>query len=132
MENQLNKGTTYNFTTISPGVLGSTFKQAKLEGILDYNIAKIVDPNIDQKQAQVRTSLPNGTSTNHRNYTYYSFYTQVGDIVVLAAEWILKDSITEDTIDFIDIRIGGVNSSRLPEIRAILGGAGFNIVNEVV
>mgnify|MGYP003605787942 CR=1 FL=1 len=131
MQNQLSNGNVYSFTTINPNVLGASFHNAKLDGTLTYDVARLLEPSLDALHAQVKTSLPAGVSTKHTNYSYYAFKTETGTMKIIASEWILPSSIIQVTTDYLDIRISGANSSRLAEVRAVLGGAGFSIVNEI-
>jgi hypothetical protein len=125
------KGGIYTFTTIHPGYLGSLYEKALCGGELDYSTAKLLDSTIDAKQEAVKPYLPATASSKHTAYTYYSFTTQTGERKVFAAEWINITSIKEESEKFLEIRIGGADESNLPQIRNVLGLAGWNVVNLV-
>lgn len=127
----LKTGSSYTFTTIQANLLGGTFEKVKLGGIVDYTTAKILNPNIDSIQASVLPYLPPTASIKHTTYKYYSFTKQTGGVIVFAAEWINEDSLIENTVEFLDIRISGANASDIPAIKNILGLSGWSVVNEV-
>lgn len=129
MATVIEKGGIYTFTTIHPGYLGSLFEKALCGGDIDYHTAKLIDSDIDATQEAVKPYLPATTSSKHTAYTYYVFTAQNGERKVFAAEWINITSIKEENEKFLDIRIGGADESRLPEIRNVLGLAGWNVVN---
>ena len=132
MSTQLRPGSTYSFTTINPAILGSAFSKVRVTGNLEYTTAKIIEPNIDSLQAALVPYLPENASTKHTAYQYFVIETQTKAVKVFAAEWINSDSVVEDTVKQIDIRITGADSSNLPEIKSVLGLAGFPVVNEIV
>lgn len=128
---ELKIGNVYSFTTINANHIGGNFTKVKLRGLVDYNTAKLLSPNIDAVQSSLVPYISPGVSLTHTAYRYYVFEKQTGGIAVFPIEWMNADSITEDSINFIDIRILGANSSDLAAIRNILGLSGFLMVNEL-
>lgn len=123
------KGGIYTFTTIHPGFLGSVYEKVLCGGDLDYDTAKLIDPDIDSKQEAVKPYLPANASSKHTAYTYYAFTTQTKERKVFAAEWINLTSIKEENEKALPILIKGADESNLAEIRNVLGLAGWNMVN---
>jgi hypothetical protein len=128
---ELQKGRLYTFNTINASVLGATITKARLSGIVDYSTAVLLDPNINALQTALLPYLLEGTSSKLTVYTWYVFNTQTGEMKVLAREWLNLASISEDIVSSLDIRIGGANEGDIVKIRAILGLAGYNIVNAI-
>jgi hypothetical protein len=124
-------GSVYSFTTINANILGGTFEKVKLSGIVDYNTAKLLSPNIDSVQASVFPYLPQGTSDKHTSYQYYVFQKQTEGISVFAIEWINMDTVRENSVEYLDIRISGANPSDIATIKNILGLSGWPVVNEI-
>lgn len=131
MAKEIVNGGVYSFTTIVPSLLGGTYVNAKVSGIVSYDAAKIFDPNIDAVQQAVLPYLAVTSSTKHTSYVYYVFTTQTGALKVFASEWINHDSVHENTLEFLDIRVSGASASDLPAIKHILGLSGWFIVNEI-
>ncbi len=125
----IEKGGIYTFTTIHPGYLGTLFEKALCGGALDYETAKLIDNNIDATQEAVKPYLPATASSKHTGYTYYVFTTQTNERKVFATEWINLSSIKENDDSKLIIEIGGAKESDLPQIRNVLGLAGWNVVN---
>lgn len=122
----------YSFTTINAAILGATYTKAKIMApSVSYEGAKIFDPNIDSKQAALRPYLPTGASTKHTTYNYFVISTQTGETKVFADEWINQDSIKQDTVKFLDVRIMGADDSNLAEVKNVLGLSGWSIVNKI-
>lgn len=125
-------GSVYTFTTVNSNILGGTYEKVKLNGIVDYNTAKLLSPDIDSKQASILPYISEGKSTKHTSYQYYIFGKQTGGNVVFPKEWLNEETISENSVEFLDIRISGANSSNLAEIKNILGLSGWPIVNTIV
>lgn len=125
----IEKGGIYTFTTIHPGYLGTLFEKALCGGALDYETAKLIDSNIDATQEAVKPYLPATASSKHTAYTYYVFTTQTNERKVFATEWINISSIKANDESKLIIEIGGAKESDLPQIRNVLGLAGWNVVN---
>ena len=124
-------GSVYTFTTINANILGGTFEKVKLSGIVDYNTAKLLNPNLDSVQASVFPYLPPSASKKHTSYQYYIFQKQTSGVIVFALEWINADTVTENSVEYLDIRISGANPSDMATIKNILGLSGWSIVNAI-
>ena len=125
------QGSVYTFTTIYANILGGTFEKVKLSGVVDYQTAKLLNPNIDSIQASIFPYLAAGASEKHTSYQYYIFQKQTGDIAIFATEWINLDTVRENSVEYLDIRISGANPSDMATIKNILGLSGWAVVNEI-
>lgn len=118
-------GKKYSFYTLAPAILGSRFENLTLNGIVNYEIAKTIR-NIQDTQRQVYPILPEGTSDKFQNYNYLLFSTIENGILVLAEEWIDKNSIQTDFTIIANIEIRNVTATQIPLLRDILTTNGFN------
>lgn len=105
----------YDISTFASPVLGSTHKNVRLLGILNYDNALKLD-NIEAKQKQVYPYLPDGTPRDHRRYTYYHFQ-KGGKDIILADYWIVPNSIKEVDGETYVITLRNVNSTEVAAIR---------------
>ena len=117
-------GKVYTFNTLSPAFLSNTVERVKLMSIMDAESARTFEP-IDQKYAQVYSSLPPGSPKKPSDVTWYLFKAQNGSNVVLADPWIDSTSIEE--IKLIDINVSVVRASLsdVDKIRIALSAAGI-------
>lgn len=105
----------YNFSVYANSILGTSYKNARLVSILDYNTA-MKFANIVLQHNRVYPYLPANTLEDSTKYTYYLF--QVGDkTVVLADVWIVNDSIEMSTGTDYTIKLINISSSRLAVVR---------------
>jgi hypothetical protein len=118
----------YNFSVYANSILGSSYKNAKLTSILDYNTA-IKFGNVELLQRQIYPYLPPNTITDHTKYTYYLFKYNNKDIV-LADVWIEQTSIEETEGLNYTLRLNNVTSQQLSTVRDQLRllGVSFDIV----
>lgn len=101
-------GKVYTFNTVAPGILQTTYKNAKMKAALDYDTAKMYD-NIDLKFRQIYPVLPPGTPNTPESSVYYLFTSESGEPVVLADIWINTGTI--DTIEGINFQVNFTNAS---------------------
>lgn len=118
----------YNFSVYANSVLGSSYKNAKLVSILDYNTA-LKFANIELLHRQVYPYLPPGTIADLTKYSYYLFKYNDKD-VVLADVWIEQASIEETQGLNYTLRLNNITSPQLATIRDQLRllGVSFDIV----
>jgi len=129
---QINK--MYNFNLYAPSVLGASYRNAKLIGILDYNSALKIK-NIEQLHRQVYPYLPAGVINNPRNYTYYHFrYEQSGSYrdLIIANPWFIEPSVTEVNSFNILISVNNVDLNDVEIIRNQLRLLGYNFTFDIV
>lgn len=87
-------GNVYSFSTYSPAFLGAKLTRVKLKSKCDASIARKLHP-IDQTYAQVFPALPFGSHFDVEGQVYYVFEQLNGDMLVMAGQWIIEDSIEE-------------------------------------
>jgi len=105
----------YNFSLYPNSVIGTLFRNAKLISILDYNIA-LKFANIELYQKQIFPYLPEGTSSNYTNYTYYLFLYKNKKIII-ANTWIIPTSIEVSSANTYTITLENISTSQLNIIR---------------
>lgn len=91
----LNINNHYNFSLYANSILGHSYRNARLTSILDYRTA-VKFGNIDLIHRQVFPYLPPGTPSDHTKYTYYIFE-HGNKKIVIAAEWLVTDSVEQTT-----------------------------------
>lgn len=124
MSLNLATGSVYTFNTLAPGILQATVKNAKLKGILDYEIALKYD-NVDTKFRQIYPVLPPGTVDNPESCTYYLFTAESGEKIVLADQWI--DEGTVVNVEGINFQFTFMNKSLadMNKVRDLVNAAGI-------
>ena len=80
-------GNSYTFNMLAPQTFGSTFVNAKVEGIVSYNIAMLTE-NVAHLHAKVLPYLPAGTSADPANLSYVIITTMSGARRAIAMDWI--------------------------------------------
>ena len=105
----------YNFSLYPNTVIGTSFRNAKLISILDYNTA-LKFSNVELYNKQIYPYLPEGTSSNYHNYIYYLFLYKDKKIVI-ADTWIIPSSIEVSTSTTYTITLENISNSQLNIIR---------------
>ena len=123
MNLQINK--TYTFNSLAPSILGTTFKNVTVIGIIDYQTAtNYIVP--DAMHANIYPHLPVGTPSDPTKYTYYLIRSENGSKTVLAEPWIDADSIVVSSSEVIKITINNVSQSDVSKIRNTLTLMGYS------
>lgn len=122
-------GKSYTFNTKAPGILGTSIKNAKLIGIVDYDTAITYD-NIDLKYRTIYPVLPAGTPDNPRSCIFYRFQSESGERIILADQWIDGGSL--EVIDHVNFTVTVTEASiqdmtRVRDALLALGYTRFNI-----
>jgi hypothetical protein len=86
-------GKTYTFDTKSP-YLGSKVTNAKLQAILNYEVARKYS-NIDLTYRIVHPTLPPGTPDSVETSQYFLFRSESGEDLVMADIWIQDSTVDE-------------------------------------
>lgn len=105
----------YNFSLYPNTVIGTSFRNAKLISILDYNTA-LKFSNVELYNKQIYPYLPEGTPSNYHNYIYYLFLYKDKKIVI-ADTWIIPSSIEVSTSTTYTITLENISNSQLNIIR---------------
>lgn len=116
----------YNFSCHASAILGASYSNVKVISILDYKSAlKLRELNSIQRQ--VYPSLPVGTPSDPRSYTYYVFEIENGIQLVLAYNWIIADSIvTVQSLDMV-VKVFNITDSDVETVRGQLRRLGYSI-----
>jgi hypothetical protein len=118
----------YNFDTLAPSILGSTYKGVTVLGQIDATLAATME-DVPAVHAQVFSFLQgSGTPNNYKAYDYILIQTASGQKRVLGIPWIDANSIVEVTSRTIVATITNVTATDLPRIQAALVQNGFNNV----
>ena len=117
-------GKVYSFDSAAPGILGAEFNNVRLKAVLDYDTAKSFD-NVDVKWRQVYPVLSPPPSDNPKNHEYYLFRSESGASIVVAAPWILGDTIKLIEDITITVSIYGTSVSDVAVISSGLSALGF-------
>lgn len=126
---ELNKR--YNFNTLAPSLLGATFKNATVIGIVDYVTASsYINP--DAYAANIYPYLPVGTIRDPKKYTYILLVSEIGIKTAIAWQWIDPASVvlvasTTLTITVVDVPVG--TSEQIRDALLLLGINTFSIVS---
>ena len=122
-------GNLYSFNTKAPAILGARIANARLEAVLDYNLARSYD-NIDLKYRQIYPVLPAGTPDNVRTCQYYVFKSESGQRIVMADQWIDATTLQEvtDVTIYVEVRKCSIEDvTRVRDALHSLGMADFTI-----
>lgn len=122
-------GNVYSFNTLAPSVLGASFKNSKILGIVSYEVA-CTQINVDLMQRAIYPLLPVGTVDNPKKYTYLMIETESGSTTVLATAWIDQSSVSLVQSVTIHVTVPNVDSSDTIKIRdalRLLGYADFSV-----
>ena len=125
MSLSLSIGKTYSFSTVSPVFLGSKIVNAKLKSIADAETARKFAP-IDQVWAQVYPTLPTGTINDVNAAVFYIFEALNKTTVVMAAPWIVEDSLTLIEATTITVTLSNASLSDVEKVRLALTATGFS------
>lgn len=122
MNLQLNK--VYSFDTLVPSLLGATFKNATVIGMIDYQTAlNYINP--DAMHARIFPYLPTGTVNDPTKYTYIIFKLESDIKTVLAYPWINETSIRLATTEYLKVTIKNAGPNDTVKIRNALVSLGY-------
>lgn len=95
--NLLQKNDIINFDMIRPGIFGAQYKSALITGIVDYNTARIIDPDVYAKHQAFypffKDSVDNVNNPEIYNYLILQLDPTKADRIVIGFPWIDKDSL---------------------------------------
>lgn len=114
----------YNFNNLPVSLLGASISNAKLLGIMDFEMAMKYD-NVLLKYRQMFPALPAGTPDQPEACTYYLFQSESGEKIVLADQWI--DMTTVQVVQHVNIQVTftEANLEDISQIRNLLNAAGY-------
>lgn len=87
-------GQRFSFEVYPLAVLGNSFKNVRLEGILNARLAANSGYDIVSLHAQVYPTLPEGTTPNDPyQYNYAHIRHESGEYAIIGIPWIRQDTI---------------------------------------
>lgn len=109
--------------------LGGNFNDVCKKGIIDYDMAVGIDPNISATHANIYSDLPSGTPRSAQELEYVALTMQDGKTRrVLALAWIDNDvTIVKEVIATVKVVLD--NSSEMEKLRKQLISLGYDIVS---
>jgi len=118
-------GTTYNFNTLAPAILGSNVKNATVLGIIDYTTASnYITP--ETRHVDVYPYLPTGTVNDPKKYTYILFKSESNVKFVLGLPWIDLATVVQVVSLTINVTVNNASTGDANRIRDSLILLGFN------
>lgn len=121
--NELSKNSFYNFFTYAEPILGNAFKNMKYLGEATYEIADQIWRNrgssLEYTHRRVEPFLPATVSKNHLTYTYFLFR-KGEDIIAIAKEWIVPNSIELAQENEVTIRLSSINEAKYEKLKEVL------------
>ena len=112
----------YNFITISPSILGATYTNMKVIGILSYKEA-LKKADITTIHKQVERSLPQELRVS--DLTYILFEDINGKELVMPLEYMVRDSFVPVTTITINIEIPDRNTEDIATLSLALTELGL-------
>ena len=93
----LKKGDIVNFDMIRPGIFGDQYKGALVDGIIGYNSARYIDPEINQKHANFypffKDVVDNVDDPQIYNYLALQLDKTDPKLTIVGIPWINKDTL---------------------------------------
>lgn len=120
---------TYTFNTLVPAILGLTYKNVTVAGVVDYRTAcSFIQP--DQMHAAIYPHLPTGTVDDCTKYDYLLLDTEAGGRTCLAVPWINTASVAIVSNESLRVVVKGADANDVTKIRnalIVLGYPDFTI-----
>jgi hypothetical protein len=115
----------YSFDLHAAGILGSSYKNVTVRGMMNEASAIRAGCATREIHAQVFSQLPIGTPNNPAAYTYVEFETSMGETLILGMPWIKEDSVQKILSNNYNVKVGGISPTDLPRLRNALLTSGF-------
>jgi len=114
----------YNFEMRAPAILGISYNNAIVKGIVDYDTAKTIQ-DVTPLHAAAYPFLESGTPRNVEELTFIKIKTMSGEMRVIAMEWLAAAPVlvTSNNARF---TIQSVSVEDIQVIKEILIQNGFN------
>lgn len=117
-------GVVCNFSTYAPAVLGNTYNNMTVLGLVSYDIASTMSA-INTTQANITSLLPATTSKDVTTYTYAILKDSAGVRSILALEWINPTSYVEVVASKITVVVNGTIATDTQIIKDALLSLGY-------
>lgn len=93
----LKKGDIVNFDMIRPGIFGDQYKSAIISSISDFNVARLVDPDVAQKHANLypffKDKVDNVDNPAIYDYLILQLDKTKPNLIAIGFPWINEDSL---------------------------------------
>lgn len=116
----------YNIITKYPNVLGSQLNNLQLKGILPYDEAIKTFNVIEQHNNVLKVTVVSDTinSLNYKNFTYFHFVDNVGNIHMLPMEYIHSYDVSGNEFNF---KVSNISNADIEVIKRILLTNGYTL-----
>lgn len=121
----------YTFSTLAPSVLGATFSNVKVEGIVTYSEA-IKNIPVDSMHANIYPLLPAGTPANYKDYIFVVIRSAANIKTTLAYPWIDEQSVRLVTKTSLQYNIVDAGEEDKVKIDKFLKSLGYTTFTSVV
>lgn len=123
-----NIGDTISFDVYPATILGSAFKDVKVLGVVDADLAVSIGYDVISKHANVYPTLPEGeVEDNPRSYQYLLIQFMNGNRDVVGLPWIDRDTVTRRTTTKVVIEIDGAGSADIPIMIEAMAENGYKV-----
>lgn len=123
---KLKTGSSYDFTTYSPGILGKFTDYTVVASDTSHAVASQFD-DVYATHANIVGQLPAGTPMEASSLTYVLVRKGNGPILPIALEWIIPESIRLRGSSKIVVTIRNTGEGGSDRIRRLLASDGFDI-----
>lgn len=130
--NLLKKGDIVNFDMIRPGIFGAQYKAALITGIIDYETARIIDPDIYNKHQAFypffKDSVDNVNDPSIYNYMALQLDPTKAGRTIIGFPWIDKDSLKTIQSRYAQVIIQNFQEYQRPTLIDFLEGLNVTYV----
>lgn len=117
-----------SFNVYPSAILGATFTNVRVLGILDASIARQLGLDTAAMHANVYPTLPPGTPNDPTGYLYVRIQHQSGEQQILGLPWIKSETIVALNYNTINAKISNVTPEDSERVLAALNANGFNAI----
>ena len=116
----------YNIITKYPNVLGAQLNNLQLKGILPYDEAIKTFNVIEQHNNVLKVTVVSDAinSLNYKNFTYFHFVDNTGNIYMLPMEYIHSYSVSGNEFNF---KVSNISNADIEIIKRILLTNGYTL-----
>ena len=123
-----NIGDTISFEVYPATILGNAFKDVKVLGVIDADLAVSVGYDVIAKHANVFPALPEGeVEDNPRSYQYLLIQFMNGNRSAIGLPWIIRDTVVRRTTTKVVLEIDGAGSSDVTVMVEALAENGYKV-----
>lgn len=116
----------YNIITKYPNILGAQLNNLQLKGILPYDEAIKIFNIIEQHNNVLKVTVVSDTinSLNYKNFTYFHFMDNNGNIYMIPMEYIHSYSVSGNEFNF---KVSNISNADIEIIKRILLTNGYTL-----